>query len=198
MLLILGDEHKQHLEYLCSASLDVVQEFCRLSVEFLMKGTNTKIYNSAAQKLGVEAIVIQKAIEGLMHLFLESSKLLLNEIDFRDSVKAAGFSDELQSELLRCYLENQADIRRIQLDMSMGLPHYRDLEWRLDVKLASRSLRHQVEPVVTMKLHVQDSGKEETKLLQTDPANLVHITRTLEEALQELNSAHCRRICRNF
>jgi len=198
MLLILEDEHKEHLEYLNKSPFEVVREFCRISTEFLLKGTNVKIYQSAAQKLGVEASVVQSAIEGLMHLFLEASKLLLSEIDFQDSVKALGFADDLQTELLGHYVRNRTEIRRLQMEMSASLPHYHDLEWRLDVQLASRSLRQQVEPVIMLKLHVEDGDQKETKLLQTDPANLIHLTRTLEEALQELNSAHCRRISRNF
>ena len=34
--------------------------------------------------------------------------------------------------------------------------------------------------------------------LQTDPANLQHMTKTLETALGELSSQYCRRIMRNI
>jgi hypothetical protein len=38
----------------------------------------------------------------------------------------------------------------------------------------------------------------ESTLLQTDPANLLHITKSLEEALAEIKTQHCRRIMRNI
>jgi len=83
--------------------------------------------------------------------------------------------------------------------MSMIVPCYKDLEWRLDIQLATRSVRHQVEPLVTLKLHTVDSGQQNTvHLLQTDPVNLLHLTRTLETALHELNTSHCKRIVRNL
>ena len=34
--------------------------------------------------------------------------------------------------------------------------------------------------------------------LQTDPTNLQHMTQSLEAALAELSSQHCRRIMRNI
>jgi len=197
--LIFEEEHKQHLAYLSSVSLDVVREFCRISVEFLKNGINPKVYAVAAQKLGVEAVTVQSAVEGLMYLLLESSKLLLNDIDFEDSVKTLSFSTELRQELLGQYVDHRADIRRVLTDMSLTLPHYKDLEYRLDVQVASRSLRHQVEPLVTLKLHTVDSSqRERVEVLQTDPTSLLYLTRTLEAALQELNTAHCKRIVRNL
>jgi hypothetical protein len=198
MLLILGDDHREHLTFLNTLSLDVVREFCRISVEFLKKGVTAKVYQTAAQKLGVETVVVQKAVEGLMYVLLESSKRLLNEIDFQDSLKTIGLSDELQHELLQQYVENRYGIRNIQKEMSMDLPHYTNLEWRLDVQVASRSLRHQLEPTVTLKLHTADGAQNKVTVLEADPVNLIHLARTLEEALQELNTPHCRRIMRNL
>jgi hypothetical protein len=61
--------------------------------------------------------------------------LQLNEIDFQDSLKTVGFSEELQKELLQQYLENRAGIRLIQKEMCMDLPHYHNLEWRFDIQV---------------------------------------------------------------
>ena len=120
--------------------------------------------------------------------------------------------------------------------MSMGLPHYHDMEWRVDIRTGSRSLLRQVDPTIIMRIHTKDEGKElkelnikfvifpvnssnsawcdtqsnrivffcffagvvDTHLLQTDPVNLVHLTKSLESALAELKSQHCRRIMRSI
>lgn len=198
MLLVFGDEHKEHLALLNTLSTDVVHEFCRISVEFLRKGINAKVYQTASQKLGVESSLVQNAVEGLMYVLLEASKRSLSEIDFQDSLKATGLSEELQQALLQQYVDNRAFIRSIQKELSMDLPHYTNLEWRLDVKVASRSLHHQLEPSVLLKLHTEDSGHSDVTVLAADPPNLLHLTRTLEDALHELNTVHCRRILRHL
>lgn len=110
----------------------------------------------------------------LDNIFLNNQKLYIISYLFV-SDKQLGISM-----LLRCSMETMS------------------IESCLLFQLASRSLRQQVEPVIMLKLHVEDGDQKEVKLLQTDPTNLLHLTRTLEEALQELNSAHSRRISRNF
>ncbi|KAK7089961.1 COMM domain-containing protein 2-like [Littorina saxatilis] len=198
MLLVLEDSHKKHLAFLSQVDVDVVREFCRISMEFIRKGSNPKVYQSAAQKLGVEAQTVQHGVEGMMYLLSESSKLMLSEIDFQDSIITLGFSEELCSLLLELYLANRNEIRAILSHMSMDLPHYHSLQWRFDVQIASRSLHHQTTPQVLLKLETKDGETMDTHLLQTDPVNLLHLTQVLDAALQEMKSPYCRRIARNI
>ncbi|XP_035643333.1 COMM domain-containing protein 2 isoform X1 [Oncorhynchus keta] len=199
MLLVLSDEHKEHLGFLPEVDSAVVAEFGRIAVEFLRKGTNPKIYEGAARKLSVDAETVQHGVEGLMYLLTESSKLMISEVDFQDSVLVLGFTEELNHLLQQLYLENRKEIRHILGELTPSLPHYHNLEWRLDVQLASRALRQQVKPTVTMKLHLEESGGDKSaKVLQTDPATLMHLIQELEKALAELKTTHCRRILRNI
>nr|XP_046157144.1 COMM domain-containing protein 2-like [Oncorhynchus gorbuscha] len=199
MLLVLSDEHKEHLGFLPEVDSAVVGEFGRIAVEFLRKGTNPKIYEGAARKLNVDAETVQHGVEGLMYLLTESSKLMISEVDFQDSVLVLGFTEELNHLLQQLYLENRKEIRHILGELTPSLPHYHNLEWRLDVQLASRALRQQVKPTVTMKLHLEESGGDKSaKVLQTDPATLMHLIQELENALAELKTTHCRRILRNI
>ena len=75
MLLVLSDEHKEHLSFLTkvdsegkfasvqnslsiritmplplSLSVLVVKEFCKISLEFIKKGVNPRVYQSAARE----------------------------------------------------------------------------------------------------------------------------------------------------
>ncbi|KAJ8374342.1 hypothetical protein SKAU_G00049220 [Synaphobranchus kaupii] len=176
----------------------VVGEFGRIAVEFMKKGSNPKIYEGAARKLNVPVETVQHGVEGLVYLLTESSKLMISEVDFQDSILVLGFSDELNNLLLQLYLDNRKVIRHILQELAPSLPHYHNLEWRLDVQLASRALRHQVKPVVTLKLHLETEGKQSARVLQTDPATLLHIIQELERALAEVKTNHCRRILRNI
>lgn len=46
------------------------------------------------------AETVRHGVEGLMYLLIECSKLMVNEIDFQDSIMTLGFSEELNQELL--------------------------------------------------------------------------------------------------
>ncbi|PSN33894.1 hypothetical protein C0J52_09561 [Blattella germanica] len=66
MILSLKDDHKQHLSILIPQPVNVLQDFCKLALDFLRKGPNTKLYQTAAQKLDVQPEVIRNAVEGLL------------------------------------------------------------------------------------------------------------------------------------
>ncbi|XP_028855834.1 COMM domain-containing protein 2 [Denticeps clupeoides] len=198
MLLVLSDEHKEHLAFLPEVDSAVVGEFGRIAVEFLRKGSTPKIYEGAARKLNVSADTVQHGVEGLMYLLSESSKLMISEVDFQDSVLVLGFPEDLNRLLLQLYLDHRKEIRQILSELAPSLPHYHNLEWRLDVMLASRALRHQVKPTVSLKLHLESGGDHIARVLQTDPATLLHLIQELERALAEAKTNHCRRILRNI
>lgn len=65
------------------------------------------------------------------------------------------------------------DIRSRLRDATTRMEHYSDLEWRLDVELASRTVHRQTNPVWLFELHTIDSnGEERSQTLQTDGVNL--------------------------
>ncbi|XP_054710904.1 COMM domain-containing protein 2-like [Uloborus diversus] len=198
MLLILDDIHKKHLELLKGIDNKVVKEFCRISVEHLRKGSNVKIYQSAAQRLNVETDVVQNAVIGIMHLLTEASKMMISELEFRDSIIVLGFNEQSQEELVKCYLENRDDIRPLLTSFMVGLPHYHNMEWRIDVQLASRCLRRPTEPTVLMRLQLENDHKLNSVILEADPVNILHMADVLDQALQEAKSHHCRRIMRSI
>ncbi|KAM4629023.1 COMM domain-containing protein 2 [Polymixia lowei] len=199
MLLVLSDEYREHLVFLPKVEPAVVVEFGRIAVEFLKRGINPKIYEGAARKLNFPMETVQHGVEGLMFLLTESSKLMISELDFQDSVLVLGFSKELNQVLLQLYVDNRKEIRSILTQLAPCLPSYHNLEWRLDVQLARRSLRQQVVPMVTMRLLLAtDGGNNTSRVLQTDPSTLLHLIATLETALAAMKTNHARRILRNI
>ncbi|XP_063224041.1 COMM domain-containing protein 2-like isoform X2 [Bacillus rossius redtenbacheri] len=195
MILILKNDHKQNLSLLMLQPIPVLQDFCKLALEYIQKGPNPKLYNVAAQKLDVQVESIRGAVEGLVFLLVESCRNELSEQDFRDLVLALGFAEGHQQQLSAVYEDKKGDVRSALAQLTLREPHYRDLEWRLDVQLGSRALRQQVTPLVTMKLSL-DSGRQ--VCLQTDPVNLAHAAEVLEGALLESRSQHSRRVARSF
>lgn len=68
------------------------------------------------------------------------------------------------------------------------------------VQVSSRTVKQQTEPSIVMRLTTEeeDKGEKREELLETDPVNLLHMANTLEAALKESRSQHCRRIMRNI
>ncbi|PIO16129.1 hypothetical protein AB205_0034260 [Aquarana catesbeiana] len=64
---------------------------------------------------------------------------MVSEIDFQDSVLVLGFPEELNKVLLQLYLDNRKEIRQILSELEPDLPHYHNLEWRLDVQVSPQA-----------------------------------------------------------
>uniref|UniRef100_A0A8I5NHC1 COMM domain containing 2 n=2 Tax=Papio anubis TaxID=9555 RepID=A0A8I5NHC1_PAPAN len=156
MLLELSEEHKEHLAFLPQVDSAVVAEFGRIAVEFLRRGTNPKIYEGAARKLNVSSDTVQHGVEGLTYLLTESSKLMISELDFQDSVFVLGFSEELNKLLLQLYLDNRKEIRTILSELAPSLPSYHNLEWRLDVQNNKKVMEMDALPVLRFCVNVKE------------------------------------------
>lgn len=97
------------------------------------------------------------------------------------------------------------------------------MDWRLEGRVASRSLHNQSIPFITMKLHLECDSISEHKtptvpvdnqkadgnivacpqrqrkvVLQTDPNNLLHIINILEKTLNEARTHRVRNIVKNL
>ncbi|KAM9797289.1 COMM domain-containing protein 2 [Syngnathus typhle] len=202
MLLVLSEEHKEHLNFLNKVDMAVVGEFGRITLEFLRRGISPKVYDGAARKLSVAPEVVRRGVEGLLYLMTQSSKHMLSEVDFVDSLLSLEFGDELNCSLLQMYQQHRSEIRSILSLAPSTLPAYHNLEWRLNVQLASRSLRQHVASTLVTRLHLMHGGSSGTEqrglVLHVDLATLLHLISILEEALASSKSTHARRILRNI
>uniref|UniRef100_A0A8C3U6A4 COMM domain-containing protein 2 n=1 Tax=Catharus ustulatus TaxID=91951 RepID=A0A8C3U6A4_CATUS len=132
MLLVLSAEHRAHLGCLPRAGGAAVGELGRLALEQLRRGAAPRACETAASESRA-----RHGVEGLVYLLTESSKLMISEVDFQDSIHVLGFSDELNKSLLQLYLDNRKEIRSILGELAPRLPSYHSLEWRLDVQVTS-------------------------------------------------------------
>merc|ERR1711935_845049 len=113
MLILLSDEHRADLEFFETQDVDILHEFSELTEKFLTEGVNTKVYTAAAGKMGISAHVIRKAVEGLMFLLIESSKLQVSDLDFVDSIQVLGFPESHVNKLLVIYKGMLPMIRKL-------------------------------------------------------------------------------------
>lgn len=129
----------------------------------------------------------------LMKFFIDSKKLRLGEKDIENQLKTVGFeTDQIAS--LQDFLKSQNDI--IPCDQLK----FRDLEWRLEAKVASKSCHNinNIEPKILIQFNLSEESSAshrkkissacEELLVETNASNLVHIIQKLEQAMTESKS----------
>jgi len=200
MIIVFSDSQKKDLAFLKDQSVEVLSEFCKLTMGYIRKGDegSRKVFLGASKKLGVKVNVIEAAISALSFLFSEATKLNLKEQDFVDSVLIMAFPDSHNAVLKEVYLTNKAEIRSLLSDLSVDLPHYSNLEWRLDFQLSSRTSRNILNPIFLIELETLDKKKSHTEVLQADWVNLKHLCLELESALDTTKEVYARRVSRNL
>lgn len=147
----------------------------------------------------------------------------VSEEDFA-KIEQTGFTKE-QISVLWQFVTSKGDFVRNVLDhLSLVEYRFRDLDWRLEGRVSSRSLIQQSIPFITIKFHLDSEKINEIKdplgmieqsdipktdgkarhshkkevIFQTDPNNLLHIINVLEKTLQEARTHRVRNIVKNL
>ena len=78
--------------------------------------------------------------------------------------------------------------------------HFKQLEWRFQATLASRSLLSRCDPKLVMRITLEERGdaREDSIDLETDVGTLENIVANLEEAWNEANSPTVRKLCKKY
>lgn len=218
---LIKQEQDKHLKFVLNQSEEVLIEFCKLAIEYISNGINEKKCTIAARKLETTFDTVKSCVEALVCLLIDCTKLHITEEDFQ-SLKALEFTDGQTAILWQFVSSKRNLVENILKHSNDGELHFRDLEWRLEAKVASRSLHKQATPVIAMKLHldsevvnehkekleqdgkleVDDSvGKQNTRkevLFQTDPTSLVHLIQVLEQALIDSKTHRVRNFVKSF
>lgn len=114
----------------------------------------------------------------------------LGERDIENQLKTVGFDDDKIASL-QDFFKTQNDI------ISCDQLKFRDLEWRLEAKVASKACHNfsNIEPKILLKFNLSEEnsaphskklGKE--LLVESNVSNLVHIIQKLEQATTESKS----------
>lgn len=177
---------------------EVLAEFCKIAVDQVKSGSVNKAkYTKAADALKVDLASLVSAIQSLSHILLEGARRNATGDDLVNSLDGITLAEEQKAAVREAYALYFRDLRSLLADLSFKLPHYHNLEWRLDVQLGSRLVRNQVQPVLMVELETRDAEDAPQKqLMQLDYANLDHLVQVLESAVKEVNTKHARRVVR--
>ncbi|KAL0226467.1 hypothetical protein P9112_013791 [Eukaryota sp. TZLM1-RC] len=80
--------------------------------------------------------------------------------------------------------------------LSLSNQHYKDIQWRLDVCLSSRTLRQQCTPRFTLSLATEDQNTHEIKnhFIESDYSTLKNVLTKLEAALHASSTSRVQRM----
>ncbi|KAJ0181196.1 hypothetical protein K1T71_003281 [Dendrolimus kikuchii] len=150
MIIFLTELQKKHLSLLHQHSTQVLIDFCKLVLDYLINGKNDKKNTIAAGKLGISISDVQNLVHALVYLLVEGSKHNLSESDFKSSLALAGFTNEQQEVLVKLYNNKRVELADALFILQKREPSYQDLNWRFEVQIASRSNKEEIKPIVTM------------------------------------------------
>uniref|UniRef100_A0A8D8H7S5 COMM domain-containing protein 2 n=1 Tax=Culex pipiens TaxID=7175 RepID=A0A8D8H7S5_CULPI len=212
---LIKQEQDKHLKFVLNQPEEVLIEFCKLAIDYINNGINEKKCTAASKNLETTFDTVKSCVEALVCLLIDCTKLHITEEDFR-SLGTLNFSPEQIAILWQFVSSKRTLVETVLKQSADNELHFRDLEWRLEAKVASRALHRQATPVFAMKLHLdsevvnehkekldQEStvGAGETRkevLLQTDPTSLVHLIQVLEQALIDSKTHRVRNFVKSF
>jgi hypothetical protein len=132
---------------------------CRLSVDNIRFGTVPKAaYAERAKAIsGGSADGVAAAVRSLSRVLMEAAKHDLSAGDFALSVADFKWSPPTTAKVAESFAAHVKDIRSYLSDVSLPLPDaFHDVDWRLDMQLASRCLRAQAKPIFLLQLQTTD------------------------------------------
>uniref|UniRef100_U5EZV3 COMM domain-containing protein n=1 Tax=Corethrella appendiculata TaxID=1370023 RepID=U5EZV3_9DIPT len=218
---LIKSEQDEHLKFLVSQPDEVLIEFCKLAIDYITNGINEKKCTIAAKKLNSTQESISSVLQALVCLLIDCTVVQITEEDFQ-TLNALGFNESQINILWQFVSSKRQNVENILQNSNSNMQRFRDLEWRLEARIASRSLQSQATPIIKMKIHLDteivnehkdtlthnedanrtdDDKLPKTKkeiLLQTDPTNLSHMIQVLEQALLDSKTHRIRNIVKSF
>lgn len=220
-----------HLEPLKYFETDDVINLCKVSFEYLIKGTTTddrhnickhfvqKYKDSHTTNNKINEENIQHLITTLLWFLINVTKRNLSSDKVQQNLKQIGFNSSTIDILMQFVRNKRGFIESCLSTSQLRAYHLVDIDWRLEILVASRALIRQNRVLVTMKLYLHTESKTKNRYLlheasnvdqesvckkdnrnrknivvQTDLSTLTHMIQTLEEALMESRTRRIRNI----
>uniref|UniRef100_A0A336N418 CSON010558 protein n=1 Tax=Culicoides sonorensis TaxID=179676 RepID=A0A336N418_CULSO len=211
---IIKFQRAEEVEFIKKRSVEALVKLCKLAFDCIKSGFDEEKNKVVAENFGQTPEFIKTIVEILLEFLIDAVKFNWNENNLQPLINNYNFNAE-QISVLSQFVESKREIIETLLKQNQAHDlRFRQLEWRLEARIASRSLHSQAVPLVTMKLHLDsetcpekleslhssdnpNSTKREI-IMQTDPNNLVHIIDQLEQALQESRTHRTRNFVKAF
>ncbi|KAF0695627.1 Aste57867_13578 [Aphanomyces stellatus] len=150
-----------------------------------------------ASVVGLPTEAMDRAVSGLSSILIDAAKKDLSPHDLVLSVLDLHLSPDQLDVLTQYYTDHKDGIKAAAAwHVSMGVPSYRSIDWRLDMEIGTRTRHHAADPRLTVWLAIDGTPSVDTPPLQCDFATLASMHQTLREALKAAQTPHGSRMQR--
>jgi hypothetical protein len=160
---------------------------------------SSSLMGKLGKQLGLEggADAAATAFNALVFVVMELVGNKASVDDVEASLGDLKMSQENKAALVGLYQAEFDTFRAAMLDKTLRLPHYHNVDWRLDVVVASRSLQQQAEPSFLIELETRDNDDAAVfHTLTADYGAIANVCDELQAALEESRSKHAKRLLR--
>uniref|UniRef100_A0A1B0AD66 COMM domain-containing protein n=1 Tax=Glossina pallidipes TaxID=7398 RepID=A0A1B0AD66_GLOPL len=217
-------QQKLHLKTLIKCKSDDLITLCKAAFDYLANGSEQQVavYQLIAANyhhLNLKSEDVQHSVEALISLLIESAKINAEDTTVERPFQELGFSDKAVQILMQFVRSKRNFVEGSIKTANIRAYRLVNLEWRLEILLASRALMKQSQIFVTMKLYLHTEPKSENRdlldntseqnavvvhedekrnrkdvLVQIDLNSLKYMIQSLEEALTESRTRRVRNI----
>ena len=181
--------------------VEAYSEVFEQAIVALENGLNKEAIGALASH-GVSEANLSKIIQASSILLWDLTKGAPRDTEsIGKALQLMGMSFGVADEFLKTYEGNRLRLNNLKGALAISKRRYKDLEWRLDVELARRQVSVMSQPKFQIRLDVYDPrgdevglSQEESFHMQADYANLLHMQKELERALEEATSLHGQRM----
>lgn len=175
---------------------DQVTQFSELALTFLQTGANKKMYKSAAKHIGASVEEVGRCIMGMSKLFINGMRRrIISRIAFSGFMEKVGTAEVAIEPMAAFYAKNRDAIQRCVGQLSIQLPSFQKLDWRLDVEVSRRMAHNVFQPNFMFKLDTIDN-EPKSQYMQVDMKTVKFLRSQLKAALQESSSVHQKRVAK--
>ena len=180
---------KEVVENIRNVSEDDIENVCTAAEEILLGPE-------------VEAVSenINKDSKALLFVLTFLVKGRFRELEAKNMLDSLGVGEKATLAIVESYSKVSAEYAVVlKNNQTLSKVHFKKLDWRFQVTLASRSFLNQTEPRVLTKLSLGRKNKEEDDkevMMEMDVKMLQKLVTRMEEALAEANSPLARKLAR--
>ncbi|KAL4473539.1 hypothetical protein ABPG74_022403 [Tetrahymena malaccensis] len=194
--MIVNSQFLEELQVVEALDFDGFEKSLNYTISYIAKSDTTTRLNEI---LEIEEESANQIFPVLLKLVSFFAKFNAGEREFKAHLEMIQLNKDKKLLFLQKMKESEKHLRK-----ALGLlerdnePEYANLRWRFDLQVSSRTNESETKPKILMQLDLLNNGKVEGHILETDYANLKHLTDELTQALKLHNSLAQKKIQKKF